>query len=176
MPMYLCVRRHLLCSPRNGVQAWRICYPKAQRTTWFRGRVVLDDTLGRANRTQSTACYRREAQQGSKQRKWSDTRCLCKGVLGKTEILLFWCKGMSPKRGLIQRDESTANLQATRNRKEEAIFVAGNWDRAWDIYVSCIYWNRRNGWQMSQVSLPIGGAYIDEERRALGGNTIVDTM
>ena len=30
---------------------------------------------------------------------------------------------MSPKRGFLQRDDPTANLQAARNRKEEAVRV-----------------------------------------------------
>ena len=61
-----------------------------------------------------------------------------------------------------------------RNRKEEAISIMCNGDRAWDIYATCIYHNRRNGRRMSQISMLIGRAYIDQERRALRSNNIVD--
>ena len=44
----------------------------------------------------------------------------------------------------------------------------------WNFYATCIYYNRWNGRRMSQISLPIGGAYIDEERRALRSINIVD--
>ena len=77
-------------------------------------------------------------------------------------------------RGFLQRDDPTASLQAARNRKEEAIFITGNGDRAWDIYATCIYHNRRKGRRMSQISLPIDRTYIDQERRALRSNNIVD--
>ena len=37
-----------------------------------------------------------------------------------------------------------------------------------------IYHNRRDGRRMSQISLPIGRTYINQERRALRSNNIVD--
>ena len=91
---------------------------------------------------------------------------LCKGVLGKTEIHLFRCKGLSPKGGLMRTHDLTANLQAAQNRKEEVIFILGNGDRAWDIYAFFIYYNMCNGRRMSQILVAIGGAYIEERKES----------
>ena len=52
---------------------------------------------------------------------------------------------MSPKHGLLQRDDPTANLQAAQNRKEEAIFITGTEKNAWEINATCVYYNRWNG-------------------------------
>ena len=54
MSIYLCVRRQLLCRPRNGVQASRFRDPTAQRDTRFGSRAFGDGMLGRANLTGET--------------------------------------------------------------------------------------------------------------------------
>ena len=93
-------------------------------------------------------------------------------TLNRQRSAFFDVRVCHPNADSFREMTPTANLQAARNRKEEAIFITGNGDRAWDIYATCIYHNRRNG--MSQISLPIGRTYIHQERRTLRSNDIVD--
>ena len=76
--------------------------------------------------------------------------------MGKTEICLFDVRVCHPNADSYREMTPQQIYKQHETEKEEAVFITGNGDRAWDIYATCIYHNRRNGRRMSQISLPIG--------------------
>ena len=174
MSIYLCVRRQLLCRPRSGVQAWRFVIQRHNEIRDLEAELlemvcsdvqiepslqpVSGETLNRGANKENGARLDDHARG-----LWERQRSAFFDVRVCHPNAHFY-REMAPQQIYKQHETEKKRQYSSRVIEiEHGTFTPLEFTTTGGMAD-----------EMSQISLPIGRTYIDQERRALRSNNIVD--